>query len=111
MNELSLGLQIALNSATLIAILYGLWRMIQATRESREGRRLQAAATLRAEQASALAAAHAQDAATAVAAVAENVQKIELATNSMKDALVKSTAEASRLGGREEMRIEQQTKS
>jgi Mg-chelatase subunit ChlI len=89
MNELSLGLQIALNSATLIAILYGLWRMIQATREAREARRLQAAAT---------------------ATVAENVQKIELATNSMKDALVKSTAEASRLGGREEMRIEQQNK-
>lgn len=35
----------------------------------------------------------------------ENVQKIETATNSMKDALVKSTAEASHAAGMEEGRV------
>lgn len=38
---------------------------------------------------------------------AANVQKIELATNSMKDALVAATAEASEFKGAERGRIEQ----
>ena len=37
----------------------------------------------------------------------EDVHKIEVATNSMKDALIVSTAKASKAEGREEMRVEQ----
>ena len=46
-----------------------------------------------------LAVSHSESAAIALALVANNVQKIELATNSMKDALIESTAKASDLEG------------
>lgn len=36
----------------------------------------------------------------------ENIQKIEVATNSMKDALVEATARASKSEGKEEERVE-----
>ena len=41
--------------------------------------------------------------------IAANVQKIELATNSMKDALIDSTAKASELEGAERGRKERDT--
>lgn len=53
----------------------------------------------RAEAVALLAAEHAQQTVIAVHDVADNVQKIEVATNSMKDALVTATATASDLVG------------
>ena len=111
-------LQTAIETATLAAILvsiainlYALWRMIALTAEAREARRFAVAATRRSEDASMLAASNAADATVAITAVAANVQKIELATNSMKDQLVKSTAKASHLEGRAELMAEQEAKN
>lgn len=78
MDSVAIILQSAVSAVTLVVLLYGLWRMVQATTEARIAR-------LRLEQ-------H-------VNAVAIDIRKVELATNSMKDALVASTARASHLEG------------
>ncbi len=85
MLEALVFLQICGTLATLALTVFTLYRMIEVTHEARQAR---------------------AEARLAVIAVAENVQKIEIATNSMKDALVKATAAASHLEGREEMRGE-----
>jgi len=90
MLEALVFLQICGTLATLALTAYTLYRMIEVTHESRLAR---AELRERAIQ------------------TAENVQKIELATNSMKDALVKATATASHLEGREEMRAEVEAKA
>ena len=90
MLEALVFLQICGTTATLILTAYTLYRMIEVTRESRAAR-----AELRQR----------------AIETAENVQKIEIATNSMKDALVKATATASHLEGREEMRAETEAKA
>lgn len=84
---------------TLVTLVLGLLRMIQVTREAREARALAVAATSRAEEAARLAATHAAAASKDILAMGDNVQKIELATNSMKDALVAAIAKASDLEG------------
>lgn len=96
MTETLVFLQILVAVATLAVMLYMLYRMVALTAESREARVRVEAATLRAE--------------AGVVAMAANVQKIELATNSMKDQLVLATATSSRLEGREEMRAEEDAK-
>lgn len=96
MGELVQIIQLAISLATLATLVWGLVRMFQGAIESRAARTELLTATLRTED--------------ATKGVAENIQKIELATNSMKDALVIATAESSRLGGREEMRVEQATR-
>ena len=98
--------QIGVAISTMMVMLYTLYRMVAITREARMARAEAIAATVRAEEAARLAAAHAADGVLAISKMADNVQKIELATNSMKDALVKATAAASHLEGREEMRAE-----
>ncbi len=85
MLETLIFLQIVGSLATLALTAFTLYRMIEVTHEARQAR---------------------AEARLAVIAVADNVQKIELATNSMKDALVRATATASHLEGREEMRAE-----
>ncbi len=98
--------QIGVGLCTMALMAYTLWRMIALTAEARVARSIAVSATARAEKAATEAAAHAQDAKASIDAVASNVQKIELATNSMKDALIVATAAASHLEGREEMRGE-----
>lgn len=71
-------LQNSISLITLITIAYGLWRMIAATEEARRAR-----AALDAK----------------MTGVVANVGKVELATNSMKDALVAATAKAAHLEG------------
>jgi hypothetical protein len=56
-------------------------------------------AAQRAEHAAVMAATHAQAATAKIDNVANDVHKVELATNSMKDALIVSTALASDLAG------------
>ena len=90
MLEALVFLQICGTLATLALTAYTLYRMIEVTHEAR--------------------AARAEARATAIR-TAENVQKIELATNSMKDALIVATAAASHLEGREEMRAETEAKA
>jgi len=81
---------------------YGIFqRFIEAQLASTRAATVQAG-TLRAEEAARLAASKAAEAAAGMIGVAANVEKIELATNSMKDALVASTAKASHLEGRAE---------
>lgn len=63
-----------------------------------------------AESAAVVAATHAKEATLAIEQVIENVAKIEVATNSMKDALVAATAKASHLEGRAEMGAERDAK-
>ncbi len=88
---------------------FGIYQRLAEARVAAMRAAEQSAATLRAEEAARLAAAHAVDAAKGVAAMAINVEKIEVASNSMKDALVKATAAASHAEGREEMRAEAAT--
>ncbi len=107
--DLTLGVSLAAigaNICTMLLMGYTLWRMIALTAEARAARTTSVAATARAETAAVEAATHAQDAKASIDAMATNVQKIELSTNSMKDALIVATASASRLEGREEMRSE-----
>ena len=56
-------------------------------------------AAQRAEHAALMAATHAQSATEKIDGVANDIHKVELATNSMKDALVSATAMASDLAG------------
>lgn len=92
MNDALIVTQLLVQLVTLGTLGYALYRMFAITEESRASRaRAEAAATLAAEKASLTA--------VAITRVAENVQKIETATNSMKDALVQSTAKASDLEG------------
>ena len=97
--------------ATLVGTLalnaYVLWRMVLAQAESRQARTEQQAATRRAEASATAAAVHAETAVAAITEVASNVLKIEVATNSMKDALIVSTAKASEFEGAERGRTEE----
>ncbi len=61
----------------------------------------------KAEVAASDAATHAQSATTAVTGMAGDIAELTVNTNSIKDALVKTSGELGRLAGREEMRIEQ----
>jgi hypothetical protein len=90
---------------------FGIYQRVMETRQAAQRAVEALAATGRAEEAARLAAAHAADAAAGVALFAVNVEKIELATNSMKDPLVASTAKASHLEGREEQRSEMAAKT
>lgn len=89
----------AVQIAILASVLYSLWRMIALTRESRENRALQTAAIVRAETAAADAARHARETAITVSDTAQRIDTLEINTNSIKDALVLSTAKASDLEG------------
>ena len=101
---------IGANLCQMALLAYMLYRMIALTNEARVARIMAQDAARRAEGAAMLAASHALEAATTIVAVAANVQKIELATNSMKDALVASTAKASHLEGRAEAEAEAEAK-
>lgn len=99
-------IQMAVGLATLAAILYGLWRMIEITREAKMARIEAVAASRRGEDAAFAAAAHAKDATSVIADVAKIVQKqgadlaeLTLNTNSIREQLVASTAKASDLEG------------
>ena len=83
----------------LMTNLYVLWRMIQITAEAKIARAIAVATSERAEKASLLAASLAKDSAHAVSATAANIQELTLNTNSIKDALIASTAKASDLEG------------
>lgn len=75
-----------------IGVLFGIRQTILAKRDA-------VSAADKAHDAAVAASIHAREAVSAITSVAENVTKIEVATNSMKDALVASTAKASDLEG------------
>ena len=95
--------QLLVSLATFVTLAWGLAKMFKSAAEAKATRAEAVAASARAEGA-------ALAAATEVRAMSDNVQKIETATNSMKDALILATAASSKLEGREEMRIEQAAK-
>lgn len=99
--------QLVLNVAMLITLVWALVKMFENARDSKVARAAAVAAATRAEEAACLAASHSLEAASKLAVVAQNVEKIELATNSMKDALVASTAKASEMEGAERGRAEE----
>jgi hypothetical protein len=99
MSEVAAYLQITLNSATLAAILWGLWRMVLITREARLARVASVAATERAESAANEAARLARVTVAVVERQGINIEELTLNTNSIKDALIASTAKASDLEG------------
>jgi hypothetical protein len=79
-------------AVTAVGVMYAIWTGVQAKRAA-------VWAAHQAEDAAVAAAKHANENVTALGQVAENVQKIEIATNSMKDALIHTTAIASDLAG------------
>ncbi len=94
-------LNTAIGIATLIAILasgalnaYSLWRMIQLTIEAREARSAALGATQRAERAAGQAAGLARQMLGAVEKQSADLQELAVNTNSIKDALIESTAAA-----------------
>ncbi len=91
--------ELAVSTATFGTLVWGLIRMFKSAREAAAVRMDLLASNARTEAAAAIAADHAIKSISAVAAMADNVQKIELASNSMKDALVAATDKASGLAG------------
>ena len=92
---------------TAFGVLFNVYQVIETKREvGRAARQAKDAAILASEHAAA-AARGAQRAVVAIGEVAVNVSKIEVATNSMKDALVASTAAASHAEGKAEGVAEQ----
>ncbi len=73
--------------------------MFKSAREAAAVRKDLLASNARTEAAAAIAADHSIKTISAISNMANDVQKIELASNSMKDALVASTAKASGLEG------------
>ena len=92
-------IQIGVGICTMALMSYTLWRMIALTAESRAARTAAVAASGRAEQAAILAASHAADTAQIIVGVGVDIKELTLNTNSLKDALVASTAKASDLEG------------
>ncbi len=78
---------------------YSLWRMIALTAEAREARGTALAATVRAEEAARLAAGHAAETAQVIVSLGGEIKELAVNTNSIKDALIASTAKASDLEG------------
>ena len=96
--------------ATLVTTIYGLWRMIQLTSEAREARVLAQLASRRAEEAAVESARLAGETVAIVAKQGVDIQELALNTNSIKDALIISTAKASHLEGRAEGIAEQKAR-
>lgn len=84
------------NGIIAVGVIYSLWRMIIITREARAARKVTLEAATRSV-------ANTETVIAVVEAQSINIQKIESATNSMKDALVSTTARASHLEGRMEV--------
>ena len=98
------SVELLVSSLTLATLVWGLVKMFRSARAAEEVRTTLVATTARSEANSALAAEHAVSTGTKVDAMAENVEKIEKASNSMKDALVAASDKAGELRGRQEER-------
>jgi len=84
MDQLTSILQLVVAVLTLATLVWGLVKMFASAAEARGMRAEAVTASVRAEAA-------AVSAAAGVVAMAENVQKVEIATNSIKDALIEAT--------------------
>jgi hypothetical protein len=91
---------------TSLGVLFNVGQVMSAKRQAKEAARLAQSATAsaaidarRAQRAAAEASDHAKDAVSAIAENTALTRQIEIATNSMKDALIVSTAKASELEG------------
>jgi len=89
MEDVRFALQTTIQITTLFVILYGLWRMIAITRESREGRLVNTATLQK---------------------VSADMKTLEINTNSIQTALNESIAKASHAEGRAEVLAEQKAK-
>ena len=85
--EITVFAQLAVSVTTLLTLVWGFLKAIVAARNAETAARLASASAIKAT--------------AGMQAVAENVQKIEIATNSMKDALIVSTERAAGLAGEE----------
>lgn len=99
MDAISRIVQLAISLATLLTLVWGLLKMFQSAAEARAARQEAVMASRNAEAAALLASEHAAGAVAGMQHISENVQKIEIATNSMKDALVAATDKAAGLAG------------
>ncbi len=98
--ELALNLiQIGVGIVTMALMGYSLWRMIALTAEARAARLAAVEASTRAETAAVQAASHAAETARVIQGVGNDIKELTVNTNSIKDALVISTAIASDLAG------------
>jgi hypothetical protein len=97
-------LELLVSSCTLATLVWGLFRMFKSARAAEEVRTALVASTGRAEVSAATAAEHSEAVRSEMVMMAENVQKIETASNSMKDALVAASDKAGELRGRQEER-------